>query len=315
MSLLLDIQQELTAASARVAALELALRANPGYPSIAANLESAVKVQSLLQLQFSEAAARLGVEVCRYRAFDDQEQSIAGPALGAIADFQTLLSVVYASLKYGRRTRAVIPADVAEDTALQFGFAFSGSIGVVLTVRTDTNLFGESYFDDSVDMIFAMAKARTPKDITAFAEKLGPGAINAMYRWVNDNASHGLGADIEWRRGDDIRGRLFIQRQDLSKLKTAIEETGGIEEKTITVIGTLVMADADTGRFKFKREGLPIIRGTVEPGAIDRTHEATVPRMYKARIRKTVRTRFAKGTQETRHHLLDLKVSKKAGNE
>ncbi len=315
MSLLLDIQQELTTASARVAALELALRANPGYPSIAANLESAVRVQGLLQVQFNEAAARLGVEVCRYRAFDEQEQSLAAPALGAIASFQELLSVVYASLKYGRRTRAIIPFDVAQDTALQFGFAYSGSVGVVLTVRTDTDLFGESYFDDSVDMIFAMAKARDAKAITEFANRLGPGAINALYRWVDGNTSHGLGADIEWRRGDNVRGSLFIQRQELSKLRTAIEQTGGIVETTIKVSGTLVMADADTGRFKFKREGLPMIRGTVESGAITRGHEATVPRAYEARIRKRVRTKFAKGTQETRYHLLALKPSKDARDE
>ena len=93
-------------------------------------------------------------------------------------------------------------------------------------------------------------------------------------------------------------------------MRAAIQKTGGTHETTITEDGILAMADADAGRFKFKRDGLPIFGGTVEAGAIDKNHEASVPHRYKARIRKTTRNRYAKGTQEVKYHLLGLSPSK-----
>src|SRR5437870_704817 len=99
MSLLLDIQRQLEVADQRVVSLEQALREHPGYPSIAANLDSAVRIQKKLQAQFMEAAENVGVETCRYRAFDDHERPSTGAAFGAVARFQHLVSVVYAALK------------------------------------------------------------------------------------------------------------------------------------------------------------------------------------------------------------------------
>ena len=51
MSDLSDIQKQLGLANQRVVSLEKALREHPGYPSIAANLDSAVRVQRKLETQ------------------------------------------------------------------------------------------------------------------------------------------------------------------------------------------------------------------------------------------------------------------------
>jgi hypothetical protein len=64
MSALLQIRGQLDKATERVAELKKALAANPGYPSIAANLDSAVRIQKKLEAQFEEAAASIGAEVC-----------------------------------------------------------------------------------------------------------------------------------------------------------------------------------------------------------------------------------------------------------
>src|SRR5271167_3385584 len=99
MSALLEIQRRIDAATVRVKALEHALIEHPGFPSIAANLESAVRIQRQLESQFFDVAAESGMEVCRYRAFNDIEDTKTAPALAAIAEFQRLVSVVYAGKK------------------------------------------------------------------------------------------------------------------------------------------------------------------------------------------------------------------------
>ena len=306
MSALLEIQKEIDIANERVADLEIALRDYPGDPSIAANLDTAVRIQKKLQAQFMEAAAQVGVEVCRYRAFKDNSPTAAGPAMGAISSFQKLFSIVFASLKYGARQRARVTPEIVKETAMQLRFAFTGSLGVVLTVPSDADLFDDSYLDDSLKTIFAMAKADTPKAIFSFAERLGPGAINALHQWVEDNAESGMGADIEWRRGPAVRGSVFVQRQELSKLRNAIDRTSSPREETIVVEGMLDAVGVSKRRFTIKREGFPDISGSVEPGAIDRKHTATLPRQHRARILKTTRLRVAAGTQQIKYHLLGL---------
>jgi len=59
MRLLFDIQVQLNEANRHVADLEQALAQYPNYPSIAANLDAAVRIQKRLQAQFMEAAVRI----------------------------------------------------------------------------------------------------------------------------------------------------------------------------------------------------------------------------------------------------------------
>lgn len=75
MSLLLNIQKQLDVANERVAVLEQALAQHPGYPSIAANLESAVRIRRKLEVQLAEATAALGETVQPASAADSRKHN------------------------------------------------------------------------------------------------------------------------------------------------------------------------------------------------------------------------------------------------
>lgn len=307
MSVLLEIRKQLDVANERVLSLERALRDHPDLPSVTANLDSAVRIRAKLEAEFADAAEKLGHDICSYRAFDEYDKPKAGAAFGAIARFQKLVSVVYGAINYGVKQRATIPERVEKETAFDVGYSFTGSVGVVLTVRNKQLLFDWRLLDDTFDTIALMAKASSPRELTSFANRLGPGPINALYEWADEQATAGLGADIEWRRGQHTQRTLFMQRQEWSKLRTAIEAISGEEVETVeTVIGILKMADVEKNRFKLKREGLPIIQGTLEPGAIDEQHTASLPKEYSVVLRKTVRFQYAKGQDLTRYHILSL---------
>ena len=306
MSQLLQIKKQLEVASERILKLERALRDNPNLPSIAANLESAVRVRAKLEQQFAEVGAKAGYDICRYRAFDDFDRPVVGPVFNSIAGFQRLVSVVYAAIKHGYRERASVPENAARESAFDLGYAFTGSIGVVLTVRNEKTLFENSYIDESLEAVFSMAKARTIKQVSELAEKLGPGPINALYDWADANAESGLSAEIDWRKGDIIQKSVLVQRQELAQLKATIEQTSSEKIELLTIEGKLTMADATKNKFKMERFGLPIIQGTVHPEAIDDRHKVTIPSEYSAKIQKTTRVRFSTGQKEEQYHLIKL---------
>lgn len=313
MSLLLEIQKQIEKASERILRLERSLRDNPGLPSIAANLDSAARLKVKLERQFSEVAARAGYDICRYRAFDDDDQPIVAGAFRAISDFQRILSVVYSALKHGRKERATVSDEVSRETGLGFAYAFAGSIGVVMTVRNEKTLLESTLMDESMETVFSLAKAKTSKDVLSFANELGPGPINALYEWADDNATNGLSAEIDWRKGDAIKKSIVVQRQELSQLRKTINETSSEESETFKAVGVLTMADVSKNKFKFKREGMPELRGTVEEGVIDEAHRAALPKTYEATIRKTTRVKFSTYSIETHYHLLRLKDINKGG--
>lgn len=312
MSLLLEIQKQIELAQGRVRKLEESLCAYPDLPSVAANLDSAVRIEQRLKAQFQEQAAIAGFDICTYRAFDDHESPIAGPALGAIAKFQSLVSVVYSALKHGPKQRAVVSEQDEKDSAFGFGYAFTGSVGVVLTVRNERMLLGETILDESVDTIFSLAESTTAAEVLAIAEKIGAGPVNALYEWAVDNSKHGLGAEVEWRRGGTVKRRVLVQHQQLTKLRNAIDSMSSEKQETVVTIGILTAADVSKNRFKLSREGLREIKGTIAT-TIDDKHRVSLPKLYEATITKTVRFSYSTGKSEQRFHLIRLKEPPKEG--
>ncbi|MEX0642154.1 MAG: hypothetical protein WD468_05610 [Pirellulales bacterium] len=288
-----------------MASLERALREHPDLPSVAANLDSAVRIRNRLGEQFVDAAAAVGHDILRYRAFNAYDRPIAGAAFRAIADFQRLVSVVYGALKYGYKKRATVREHVARETAFDFGFAFHGSFGLVLTVRNERQLF-DAKLDSTLDTVFTMAKAQIPSEVLQHASLLGAGPVNALYEWADDNADNDLGADVQWRRGEQGMRELFVQHQELASLRKAIEKSGNKTETDEEMTGLLTMADVSKRRFKFQRPALPEIKGTFEEGTIDERHKVRLPQGYKVVIRKTTVTNYATGLERTKWHLIKI---------
>ena len=315
MSELLEIKKQLGIANQQVAQFERALAEHPTLPSVAANLDSAVRIQKKLELQFSETAEALGYEICTYRSFDENNNPKVAASFEAIALFQKLVSVVYGAQKYKEKSRATISAHVERETAFGFGYAFTGSIGVVLTSTPEQKLiegFKETDLDEAIDTAFGMVKAKSASDIKAYAKKLGSGPVHALYTWVNQNAENGLGADIEWNGGRNAKMKVFVQRQQLSALRKTIERTSSEEVIERQFEAMLTMADVTKNRFKFREEGMPVHRGSVEPGVIDDKHRVGLPQRYQFKVRITTTTKFSTGESKVRYHL--LKITKPKGD-
>lgn len=306
MSELAELQAKLQDTHAAIVRIERMLTDNPDLPSLLANMRSLQKRHKNLEADFLAAAYELGVDVCTYRLFpDDQKPTLTG-LVSALGDFQSLFSVVYDAIRTGPKKRARISEDIVKESSFGFAYSFPGSIGVVLTLPNEILLLEEidTALDGTMKSIFGMAKAENPSEILTFAQKLGPAPVRALYRWANDHVKAGLGADIEWRRKETVRAALLIQRPELERLTQAIDVTSDNEYSEFDFTGDLVGADVDNLTFHMKN-GETEIKGRFSD-AISADHVVTLPKPYRARIRKTTKIYYSTEREEESFFLLGL---------
>ncbi|MBI4303797.1 MAG: hypothetical protein HY665_05620 [Chloroflexi bacterium] len=306
MNKLIGIQENLLETNAALAELEKAIAKDPKSLSLAATAKSLEKRYQDLEADFLAEADSLGVDVCAYRLFAEEGRPSVKALSNVLGDFQNLVTTVYDAVKTAiPKTRARISADIASESEFQFGYTFPGSVGVVLTIPNQRLLLGESHLDESLRLIFEMAKVYDSSVILEFAKRIGPASVRALYKWAYDHAESGLGADIEWRRKQNIRTRLFAQRPELQKLYHAISITSDEHTTELTLHGDLVGADVTRKTFHMKLVQGEDIRGSFTD-AISEDLRVELPKRYKARIIKTEKILYSTEEEITSYYLLEL---------
>jgi hypothetical protein len=307
---LLDLQSKLQDTNAAIAQLERALAHDPASKSLRVSMQSLQKRAHNLEADFHEAADLLGVDVCTYRLFTNGLQPKVTGVAKALLDFQRLFTVVYDALTNGPKSLARIDRDVVKQTEFDFAYTFSGSIGMVMTLPNERMLLIESDLDRAMSKVFEVARADTPDDIDRIADTLGAATIRSLYRWADDHVATGFGADIKWRRRDEVRASLMLQEPELRRLKGAIEVTPDTHQETVSVTGLLYAADLNRRTFRLKVPG-GRIRGKFT-GAITAEQKAILPQTYRAQLIKTTRMRYAMDQPEETYFLVSLESVEEA---
>lgn len=308
MSELLELQHQLQDTSGTIAQLERALLATPDSVALQLNLQSVVKRFAHLEEDFKALATRTSLDICTYRVFapDRNKISLRG-VTGALHDFQIAFSALFDAIKNGRRLRSRLSPDVVEATSFGFGYAFAGSVGVVLTMERERALFGGSLLEDTVNAFFGLAHAPTHEEIKEIGRRLGPAPLRAVYKWANAHVEDGLGADISWQPTGANREpvTLFVQHQELQRLSTAIAATSEETREAVEYTGVLTGADTQTRRFRFDPDGAEDVSGTFAD-AINEAHTVTLPSRYKARLEKVTRIQYSSEQEQVTWTLLSL---------
>lgn len=308
MSELLELRKQLQNTSATIVQLERALSADPESVGLQLNLGSVQKHFGRLEQEFAALATRESLDVCTYRLFSatDNSPSISLRGLSStLQDFQTAFSSLFDALKNGRRIRSRLTPDILEATSFGFGYAFTGSVGVVLTLPRERLLFGGDLLDDTVTTFFSLAHAPTREDISEMGKRLGPAPLRAIYRWAVAHLEDRLGADISWRHGEETSAVLFVQYQELERLSTEIAATSEETRELSEVVGLLTGADTQTKRFRFEPDGGDVIAG-VFSDAINESHTVVLPSRYRARLEKITKIQYSSEHEQVTWHLLSL---------
>ena len=306
MSKLGQIQEFLQDTGAAIAQTDKAITIDPKSPSLAAVRRSLEKKLRNLEVDFLKAASLSGIDVCSYRLFTEVGDA---PDLGsltrAFGDFQKLVSTVYSAVKGGPKQRATFSAEDAKETAFEFGYAFPGSVGFVLTINNERLLIGETHLDEAMGLIFGMVKAKVPEDIHPFTKQLGSGPVRALYRWALDHVSSGLGADIDWRRGELVRSKMFLPNVAFTELRNVLDKTGEERVEEVTLNGELIAVNLATKTFRMRFDSGDDVHGKFKD-AISVGHKVELPKRYTATLTKTSRIIYSREEDEDSYFLLGL---------
>jgi hypothetical protein len=307
MSDLLDIQEKLQDTAAMLAQLERDLARHPDAFGVQLNIMSLEKRKRKLETELSAATAAMGLEVCSYRIMPEQARVKLAGVTGTLGDYQSLVSSFYNAIKNGAKHTAKLGAEVAAQTAFDFAYAFTGSVGFVFTVPNETTLFDNTVMDESIRLIFEVAKAQRPEDILAFARRLGPAPIRALYKWADDHVKASFSADIEWRRGEVVRQKVLIQWLEFERLRQAISETSDESSEEFTLGGLLVGTDVTKRTFHFQPDDGSDVRGK-SGEVISPSHPVEVPKRYEAALRKTTKIHYSTEQEDVSYELLKLEA-------
>jgi hypothetical protein len=263
MSAILDIVEKLQDTQAAIKQLEdLALK-NPISEVVKINLNSLQNREKDLKKAFASLAEENMQDVCSYRLIADEDSRYTVTSLTKVlGDFQNILTIVYDAIKNNTpKQRADIAPEIARESALEFGYAFSGSLGFVFTIPNERLIAVDSDLDLAIQTIFEMTKSQDSKQLSVFAKKVGVAPIRAVFRWAKDHVDSDLSAEIQWERKDEIRSSLLVQPPELERLMTIIGETSEVESQPVSLYGKLVGADTDTRTFHLKVDGEKDIKG------------------------------------------------------
>lgn len=306
MSRIAKIVEQIQDTQAAAATLEKAVAATPRSVAVALSLQSVQKRAEELEAEFLKLTNESHLDVCSYRLFAEEHPAFKISSLGnAMVNFQNLFSVVFDALKNGPKQISRIDAAVASETAFEFGYTFSGSVGLVFTMPNERLLVGESDLDAAMRTVFEMAQSRDSAKIAAFAKRLGAAPVRKLYRWAEDLALAGMGADIRWQREQTVKDQVFIQPKELVALKDAIAATSDETERTIEITGILLGFDVRTRRFHLEVEGAEDIRGEVSP-KIGTKLTVDLGTRYKADVLVKKSVHYATETEEASFFMLAL---------
>jgi hypothetical protein len=285
------------------------LRDDPSDVMLQLTLQSMERVALDLREQYRESAREAHVSLCDYRIFDDLNPRDVFPVLSltdTVGGFQRAFTAVYDALTSGKKRLRSRPSSVViERTAMGFGYSFTGSLGVTMTLPEDVTLFDAEILQRTVDTLFEIARAETSEQVAAFAAVLGPAPVRAVYRWAQGHENTGTGLEIDWYNPAAERRSLVLNRNQTFNLSRTIEESSDTHVEMGVITGLLVGLQAEHGRFWMEIADESTISGRMDARVLE-AGPVTVPARYEAHVQRSTSVNFATGSEDVEYLLLGL---------
>ena len=294
-------------AAGLVSRLEERLAHNPRDISLRMTLSSAVRMAERMERELYEIAATEQVDLCRYRLVrhaggDNFALQSVSRSLEA---FQDTVSYVYEAITGKPRKRAGLTRDARRETAMQFGYSYAGSLGVVLLAPSQKGLFSTK-FDDVVKTINQVFEIQNNDELRDAAKVMGPAAINKIYEWAAVNEEAGYDLDLRWTNSNSIEAGRYVDARQFGKLASLISLTSESEKKPIRTNGVLVGFDSVFKTFHLVEPDGESYRGSLADD-FPMHQDWVVNRTYGASIVEENTTKFSTGEESKKYRLSSLR--------
>ena len=169
----------------------------------------------------AEATRSDHVEICDYRIIPESRDAYAVAAVtSALRDFQELVTLVFDALSR-TKPRAKVAPDIQQKTQFEFGFAYAGSLGIVMTIPNERLLVDETNLDRAVGAVFDLLKIRSKEEVRDTARQFGVPTVRKLHHWTKTHSEYGMSADIKWIRDASPRREILAQPPEMAEVSFA----------------------------------------------------------------------------------------------
>lgn len=290
-----------------VARLERALERSPGDRGIQTSLAAMRKLAEKAEKEMLRLAEVNRIEVCNYRLVPEPAASLALPFISrSLLAYQNLFSQIHDAIRNGSlKERAVIGSEAAAESMLEFGYSYSGSLGVVLLVQSDRDFF-EGRLDRSIEALFQVLDIADNDTVKDVAHNLGNAVVKRLYDWSKSNIDGGFSADVRWTRSDGRQLGQLVERKQMQTMVDVIGATSDDTTRSVDLRGMLVGADLSGKTFHFVVPDGDDYKGTFHDD-LNVGQEITVGKLYDAEIVVVERYYYATERSEKRNLLRRLR--------
>jgi hypothetical protein len=292
---------------AMLATMESAARRRPSDLALRINVASARKIADRAEQELEAVVIGEQIDLCRYRLIAPENGlfSVRGVShsLGA---FQDVFTFVYDALTDAPKQIARLARARHDETSLEFGYTFEGSLGVVLMAPRHLSLFGAGKFDDSIDAINAIFDISDEDELRDVAKRIGRAAVQKVFEWSNINFGEGFSVDLKWLSPSTIQKGRYLEWKQFERIAGLIGRTSDSEVRTITSRGVLVGFSSVAKTFHFVEPEGEAYRGQLSE-TFPVTREWTINRSYTAEIELEQKTNLATGDDIIRYRLRHLR--------
>jgi len=307
MTALLELRDKLQDTHATIEGLQRALADHPDDAALAFTVRSLESRQRVLEQAFLAEANADHLDVCNYRLIPEGSTCSVAAISRALGSFQDLVTVVFDAMKNGPKLRARPSAEIVAGSTLDFGYAYPGSLGFMLTMPNERLLVGESELDRAVVAIFEMAKAETPQQLATHVAEVGVASIRRLYAWSSSHAEYGLSAAIKWQRQADERASVTVQKEELARLREIIDEASEEKVEAHEIIGELTGLDVGAGNwFRLSVPGAEDVTGKIAD-TFNRSQSYEIHGRYSASVLKKSKIHYSTEREEEWWELNELR--------
>lgn len=243
--------EKLTKTDDAIARASEALAAAPNDILLRSSLASLQSVSAQLENQWMQACRDEAVDVLRYRliANDPNSSFTVNPLTETLRSFQELFSIVFDALSNGPKDRARISQSTRQETAFGFRRSYAGSLGVVLTLPSERDLFA-SKFNDAAEAVFQIMDVDGEHEVRDLADRLGTSVVRRVYDWTSANYMAGYDLDVSWQLSHGPFIGRYVDNAHFERLTSTIANTSDTESNPISFFGVLLAMDVKRKTFR-----------------------------------------------------------------
>ena len=270
-------------AFASLSKLESAVERNPEDVSLQINLSSMRRVAAQARAELERLSAINHIEICQYRIVPvDSASYHVGPVSRSLLTYQSLFSQIHDAIKNGKKSQAKIGKEALAESALDFAYSYSGSLGIVLLAKSDRSFF-DGTLDKPVDALFQILDIDDVDRVKDIAHHLGNAVIKRVHDWTSANVEGGFATDVQWKMSDGrIKGQM-VDRDRMVSITGFIDSTADEVTTSLPIRAVLVGGNVSSRTFHLTVPDGETYKGHIAPDAAI-SGEMTLRRIYEAEL-------------------------------